>query len=287
MAPTEPLRKRQEASGRFPIRASNSPTLGTASTSSLVPAPLKIAKKKSIIKDGGPKSASFPSRSNSLDDYYQEMSRVEASMELFNNNVSQNLAGVESEIRERVSRGESVNSSELITHHLGQKHPTPPESPTSLTGPYKPGDIKAHQERRAKIHQDLLKNETFGALLRRDTYFHSLMSDLDGLWQWWDNCRLEWRSRRNEMIAMEKTLSALATRKKRSEAQLKEKHMIGPKREAKVAEVVRLDKQYTRQVVQLNDMGQWFGETTKLMKGVKLKFKELVMEADDAEQGLR
>lgn len=51
--------------------------------------------------------------------------------------------------------------------------------------------------------------------------------------------------------------------------------MIGPKGASKAAELSRLEKQYTLQMVQLKDTGVWFGETAKLLNSVKLRFKEL------------
>jgi hypothetical protein len=209
-------------------------------------------------------------------------------MKLFSNDISENVAGVHLEIKTRVENGEAAGYAAPVSHHANQKSPNPPLSPGSAKSqdPDNPAELKAYQEQRARVHQELLKNETFGSLLRRDTYFHALMNDLDGLRQWWDSARLEWRNRREEMIVIEKTLNALSAHKRRLEVQLKDRNMIGPKGAAKAAELSRLDKQCTRQMVQLNDAGRWFGEATKLMDGVRLRFKELELESKDAEKNL-
>jgi len=264
--PIAPLKPKKESMKR--VRKA-----GTTSTSNIVQEALSMQKSA----NAGP----------SVEDY-QDMSRVEASMELFNANVEGNLAAVHSEIKTRVESGEGAAQADDAARHLKEELPTPPSSPESPLPPTgrrhrASADLNASQERRIKLHQDLLKNETFGGLLRRDAYFHGLMNDLDGLREWWDQTRTEWRNRREEMIRMEKTLTVLATQRRRTEAQLKEKYMTGHKRSAKNAELGRLNKQYARQATQIHDWGLWFGKTRELMDGVKLRFKQLEIESKDAE----
>jgi hypothetical protein len=265
--PISPLRPKKPSIKRVRKTA-------TASTSSLVPEALRLKKKSndalSVVED------------------YEDMSRVEASMQLFSAKIEGDLAAVHSEIKTRVESGENAAQADDGTQKLKEKLPTPPSSPDTPTAPTgqphrNSAEIKASEERRAKIHQDLLRNETFGGLLRRDAYFYGVMNDLKGLREWWDQTRIEWRSRREEMADMEKTLTVLATQKRRTEAQMKEKYMTGHKKAAKTAELARLDKQYYRQAIQINEFSLWFVKTSELLDGVKLRFRQLEIESKDAE----
>jgi hypothetical protein len=266
-------------------------------------APLK-PKKPSIKKVGKPGRASTPSlvpeamlmkkKSNyalPLEEY-EDMSRTEASMQLFGAKIKRDVAAVHSETKTRVESGENAAQADDTIQKLKEKLPTPPSSPDSPTVPTdakgrhpwrKSADITASQQRHSLIRQDLLRNETFGGLLRRDAYFSAVMNDLNGLREWWDQTRTEWRNRREEMNGMEKTLTVLGTQKRRTEAQLKDRSMTGHKKSAKTAELARLDKQYIRQATQIKEFSLWFGKTKDLMDGVKLRFKQLELESKDAE----
>jgi len=145
-----------------------------------------------------------------LERYYQDLSLVEAEMDLFERNIDESIVALHTEIKERVESGNAEDQPVILPEHLDKyiSLPTPLPSPTPAIANKTSADLDAALEVQTKLHQSLLKTKSFGDLLHRDNYFHILLNALDGLRQWWITCRAEWRDRRDELAVLEKSLNA-------------------------------------------------------------------------------
>lgn len=158
MAPSKPFKKKQAARNATPNQG---PVLRrVAGNASL---------RNRTRHEANPKNDRPLTQSDTLDNYYQEMSQVDVAMEFFNNTISENMAGVDLEIKTRVKNSKAGKNAASVTQHVAQMLSTPPESPvTPRSSKSKrsgnPEERKAHRGKRAKIYQALLKDKSFGSL---------------------------------------------------------------------------------------------------------------------------
>jgi hypothetical protein len=104
-----------------------------------------------------------------------------------------------------------------------------------------------------------MRNREFQFLLEQDSQFHNLMSNLNGLREWWSTNRAEWCKRRDAVIAVDKLLNDFAFRMQHMDEQ----------------ERVRLQFQFDQQRLGVRESLDWFPKNERLQTKVKTQFKRI------------
>jgi hypothetical protein len=192
----------------------------------------------------------------------ERFARTAALMAMLGDEINDYGSAIQSELQKRMEQRKYHDVSETVKGHLDNfTWPTPPVS-TALTSAKTPSSASS-ETRRSRFIERELQNKEFQFLLEHDHEFHSLMSDLDGLREWWASNRAAWRLRRDRIHEVDNFLKELAFRMDNVDGQ----------------EHRRLQWQFKRQRDYMSELLDWFPQNERLQKKVKTQFKIIARKA--------
>ena len=125
------------------------------------------------------------------------------------------------------------------------------------------------------------RNQEFVNLIKADQHFHSLMSNLDGIREWWESNRVEWQKMREPVDVIDATIQSLEDRIRT----VTDMQYVSPLHQSREEqdELYREKSNCRHQILELNDEKErhrlWFVQREQLMRAVRRQFKELKAES--------
>jgi hypothetical protein len=169
-------------------------------------------------------------------------------------------SAIHNELQRQMAEANFQGASQTIRDHLGSLvWSSPANSPHSASSSQGTPKSATSETRRDRFIGRELRNKEFNSLLQSDVDFHNLMTDLNGLREWWSTNRAEWIQQRDAILAMEENINALIRRQGAATAAEGER----------IQSILELDfKELTSQL-------DWFPRNERLQRRVKAQFRNI------------
>lgn len=182
-----------------------------------------------------------------------------ALMAMLGDEINDYGSAIHSELQRQLDKKKYQEVSDTTHEHLRNLtgwHTPPLTPPLTGSSAETPSSASSATKRNWFIGREL-RNREFQFLLEQDNQFHSLMSNLNGLREWWSTNRAEWRKRRDAVVAIDKLLNDFVFRLERVDEH----------------ERLRLQYQFDQQLLAIRESLDWFPKNERLQKKVKAQFK--------------
>jgi hypothetical protein len=133
----------------------------------------------------------------------ERFARMAALMAMLRDEINDYGCAIHSELQRQIDERRYRDASDSVNNHLiSFKWNTPPDSPFwTASSAGTPSSASSATKRNRFIGREL-RNKEFQFLLEKDTEFHHLMSDLNGLREWWATNRAKWIKRRDRIYTI-------------------------------------------------------------------------------------